>query len=576
MSPGRPLNNAQEQANDLREKVLKEARDAEKEQREAEREQKAVDRVNRQRQAVDTVLGGTEGIGGTAAAMGAPEVGLPVAEGFDKHVHPWFFFIVALLLHAFDVINGFSRSAGQATVMFLLYALFTFWAIFFYYRTGLTKDSGRYVGVSLVAFALPYIFLIPAFNGGYVPLIVTLLPVWALYIALEQDSALWLKRIAKLYIVILIFLLFIMLIARVQLPGVSSPAVLIGQSAKRFWTGVTDAWANIWLKLKSANIFNVAMWKQKINETFNPEAQFYLGQVEQNQKQPQGVYITQLQSLYPVTYVGQQPAVIGRIEAKTFLPGGGVNVTPSCRLERAGKTGYVGTPDRTGTILVNEYLPVDVTCTFPADPNMTIGTYYGVLGAAFNFETWAYVTDTFVARSAIVNEQQQGRDIHTDLGIDPTTTAIYTNGPVSIGILADQQPIAIDPDAPTGSFISQRFGFTVANVWDQGMIEGGSVEAEVLVPQPFQLKEGSCLPTGWTGQPTTDANGMTHYLFTRDNSLQIDARNDYRTVTCQLILPDKQSAEQVLSFGEKTPVTFVVIARYKYDIEQKVPVRVEK
>jgi hypothetical protein len=310
-------------------------------------------------------------------------------------------------------------------------------------------------------------------------------------------------------------------------------------------------------------------WRERINSTFNPEAIFYAGQVEENRQEPTGVYITELRSLYPVSYVGTPPVLLGRLEAKSFIPGG-VRIYPSCRLERSGKRyDYEGTPklDPPGPLDVNLKLISDVTCTFDGATNLSPGTYYGVLGASFDYETWAYVTNTFVSRSLIEQYYRQGKDINYELDIPQATETIFTNGPVQIGVSASQQPIDINPEARDGRFIQQRFGFTVASRWSQGELKQ-VYRVNVLVPKPFEIR--NCLPA----YKERREEG-TFYNYTFEGWQNKDERNDYRTVNCELALPGKEAARKVLAFGDKTPATFVVLARYQYEIEKKVPVKVQ-
>jgi len=478
----------------------------------------------------------------------------------------WLFAFATIGIHLFDVINGFSRGGTHATLMFTLYVLLTIWAVFGYYRTNFTQQSMRYIGVSLFAFALPYILQIPFIrNNAYVIVALSVLPVWFLFFAMQEDNSA-LRFVAKLLVIGFAILLIIIAVSWVTIPDIGGAhGVSLGGPFRTFWTGVTDAWNVIKQRIAGSSLFNIKAWKTKINATFNPYAEYYAGQVEDNKEQPNGVYITGLKSLYPQTPVGTPPVILARLEAKTFLDGG-VNITPSCRLERAGKQGYAGVPDPKGPIEVNYKLLRDVTCTFPFD-NLTAGTYYGVMGTSFGFETWSYITDTFVSRSLIEQYYRQGRDINRDLEIDQTAEAIYTNGPVELGVSADEQPIDIDLDPSDGKYIHQRFGFTLANRWSQG--ELASVDhVDVLVPHPFELD--ACIPAL---SDKVDEGEFTRYTFDK-SKVQMDAVLDYRTVTCQLVLPSRAAAQEVLDFGEKTPVTFVVLARYTYNIEERVPVRI--
>jgi hypothetical protein len=519
---------------------------------------------------------------GTAIKKGYDSVNEPFMQAqrdvkaAAKHAHPWLIALVALAIHAWDVINQFDRSSN-AMVMIILYFFFTLYVIFFYYKSDFTPESGTYFGISLLAFALPYLLRVPYLNKmDYLTFLLVFVPVWFLYIALNEPDSLWLNRLGRWLLIAIVIALAVIVLGSVTFPDTfAARGVSLGQPLQRVWTDIGDSWARIKERVVSGGLFSWTQWKQKLNTTFNPYAQFYAGQVEENKQEPTGVYITKLDSLYPMTYVGTAPVIMGRVEAKTFLPHA-VQLTPSCRLERPGHNFY-GTPDpdpaKGGNELELNYMLVrDVTCTFPIAENMTAGTYSGVLGISFPYETWAYVTETFVSRDLIESYLKQGRDINRELDIDKATAAIYTNGPVGVGVSTTDQPIDIDLNSRTGRYIQQRFGFTIENRWTQGKVEGGSAAADVIIPQPFELRE--CSPTAPAS--TEQVNGTTVYHFNRGGGIQLDPRLDYSTVTCQLVLPSKEAAQQVLNFGEKTPVTFVVIAKYEYTIEKKVPVKISQ
>ena len=493
------------------------------------------------------------------------------ARVFDHHAHPALMAFVALVFHFWDAVNGFNRGGNHALLMITVYALFALYAALFYYRTGLTADSLKYFGISIVALALPLMFLMP-FIGPFLAsfpvllTIVTFTPIWFLYLGLTDEEGTLLHTLAKWWTYAIVIFLFIIALGMVTLPNSlnSLNSVQLGQSLRTTKTQFLDSWEIV--KERMGGIFNIREWRARINQTFNPYAAYYRGEVEKNTHEPNGVYITNLESLYPHTYLGTEPIIQGRIEAKTFLEQG-VRITPSCRLERNGKEGWMGTPDVTEPLDVNYKLVRDVLCTFPADANMKPGTYTATMGASFDFETWAYITNTFVSRALFQQYYAQDEDINKALDIDRNTQAVYTNGPVSVGVSASEQPIDINPEAKRP--IQQRFGFTIANRWAQGEIQE-VYNVQVIIPYPFKLEQ--CYPAA----PATTAEKQRTTIYTFEKGVKADPRYDYRTITCQLTLPNKQAAQEVLAFGEKTPVEFVIIARYRYQIEKTTRVRIEE
>lgn len=484
--------------------------------------------------------------------------------------------LFAIAIHFWDVTNNFDVGVIHRSQMFILYGAFTLWIIFAYYKTGFTKESLQYIGISLFAWALPYLRLVPFLGRNeYFTFGLLIFPIWFLYLSIHtepKDFALKIvhfigQALLFFYAAILLFLLINIVVGRGLLPDVNAPAATVGRSFTRVWGDLKDIGSGAWDRM--ASFFNPVAWKQRLNRTFNPTAAFYAGQVEKNKNEPTGVFITKLESLYPVTYVGTDPVILGRIEAKTFLDKD-LLLTPSCRLERGKKEGWAGTPD-SKTLTVNYQLTSDVLCTFPVGDKIEKGSYTAILGIAFDYETWAYQTDTFISKETALQYRERGRDLNQALDIPPTAETVYTNGPVMIGMQTIDQPVIVNLDAHRP--IQQRFGFTISDRWSQGHFEK-FYSADVLVPEPFELDQ--CVPV--TPNVVNETGDVRTYRFEESSSFDpsIDTRLEMRTVTCQLVINDKEGARELLSFGEKVPVTFVVKAKYKYVIEKKTRIRVEE
>lgn len=488
------------------------------------------------------------------------------ASAFDNHAHTPVVVIVALLIHLYDLANGFSRSGAHMTVMFTAHILFAFWMIFFYYRTMFTPESGRFLGISLLAFLVPRLLYFDFVeNLPLVIVFIAFLPVWVHYILMHSGGA-W-RRLSEYVLIGLALMLTIMVLSRVTFPDLGSQVgTNLGDAFVRVGDQFSESWDRIVNVFTNTGATSIPALQERILNTFNPNAILYPG-VEEETEEPQGVFITGLRSLYDETPVGTEPIIFGRIEARTFIDEPPVYIRPRCTLLRGSRDGYVGDPGVSEPFQVNQFLTRDVTCTFPADENMRRGTYRGILGAEFNFETWAYAFYTFVSTDTLLQYAREGKDIYSELAISPRTETIYTNGPVEIGMTALEQPVDIDPDATDGRFIKQRFGFTVNNKWSQGEVSDVTY-VRVLVPEPFVLE--NCLPI----QPVSEGseNEMHWYEFDK-NDVDLHYLHDFRTVTCDLNLPSRGDARRVLDFGEKTPATFVVQARYRYVLEQDVPVR---
>ena len=496
----------------------------------------------------------------------------------------FFFLIILLLIHLFDAfVFGFGGSPQRILTMTIAYTLVTIYAVVFKY--GADAKPVTYAILSALEIFLPMLTGLMTYLGNMMPFIqssglqtyfitaITFTPFWVLYVAFTdgEKSA----KVAKIYLAGLLILALIIVFAQMSFPNFFNQAkgVNVGRPIKDFFSQVSFSFGTI--KTKLTGVFNLNVIKTRINNTLNPYAKYYSGQVEQNSREKLGVYIEDLKSLTPNNYVDEKPIIMAQLVGKSFLDKT-ILVTPSCRIESRDYSAP-GTPDPRDSIDLNYQLQRTVTCELPSQSKE--GYYDAVIGANFNFETWAYITYTFVDLKTIQNYYLQNKDVNTELGIDPYPTAIYTSGPVSIGVSSSKQPIDINTEKPANEAIKQQFGFTIDNAWQQGSIKRVE-EVDVLIPEEFKLDD--CKPLPWSTEEQLPEEGMYKYVFSSDDFFNkktnnnFDYRQDLRTITCKLFLRDQESMDNVVTFGSKTPATFVVMAKYNYLVEQKTRLRIEK
>lgn len=499
--------------------------------------------------------------------------------------HSWFFVLAALLIHFYDAVSptsptNFALTADHRMFMFVFYALLAFWASFFYYRTRFTTKSIEYFTISLVAFLLPYLRLIPYFDSlpfvaNNFTIMLLLFPIWFYYIVFNERVGSPIRNLGIILFTITILIFFIILIMNVTLPEFATPGggLNLGESWNYFTDNVKESWMRLKEGVLDSGIISIPDWRRKLNETFNPSAAFYAAQVEDNEGNTRlGVFIENVRPLHEVFFEGSPIVLLGTIKAETFLPGG-VRIWPDCRLE--------GYPRNYQGLIDEDDIPIDVNlklyrntrCTVPWHRNMTNATSFtAYLTATFDFETWSYVEYTFVSRKTIENYYYQDQDINDALHIPRYTEAVYTAGPVMLGLSANEQPISIDLEASTADrIIEQRLGWTYSSSWPQGELLK-VYEVELIVPEPFRLER--CEPANPRNVEYNAANRTRTYRFAGE--ILENPRYDYRTVTCELEVSSLADARSILQFGEKVPVTMVAITRYKYKIEEQAGVRVDK
>lgn len=495
------------------------------------------------------------------------------------------FVVVAILLHLYDLSRGFSLAGGHRTFMFTAYMLLAFWAGFGHYKSRFSRSTGEHFGVSVIAWGLPFIQLLPGFGSlgaiaDNITVLMALTPVWFYYIAFNQKESEQappiIRKLAVLLLTLTVFMFFILALAGFALPDFLAPGgqMDVGGSLRNFWYGFKDSSSRIMGGFFDSGIFSPRRWQESLNQTFNPAAHFYSARVEKSEEST-GVFIEDLVAPIDRFFLSSnfEVTLLANLNAETVFDTD-IEVWPSCRLENYPYAFRGRVEDQNLPIRLNSNLDRPVRCTFQKHPNMTIGSHPAYLAATFDFETWAYITNTFVARSTIENYNAQGRDINRDLRIDRRSEAVFTDGPVMLAIDGDRLPIDIDPEAPTDDILQERLGFTVNNRWPQGKLVE-VYEVQLIVPEPFTLN--NCFPEGASdvvdGDPNTDdpdRQNVKTYVFSGE--VFDDPRYDFKTVTCDLDFASAADANRVLAHGEKIPVTFVAIAKYKYAIEQSTTV----
>lgn len=386
---------------------------------------------------------------------------------------------------------------------------------------------------------------------------VTLLPLWPLYLlhvlgernpdGYAAKTLVWWKTV--LAIVVFVSLIYGLYLAadigpQFQLPGVDARA------------GLTDAFdkfiemlKNIWSRITKG-----------VSQAYNPGA-YYRGQVEENKRKPLGVKIVDLRPLDVNVPNGSEVVVYGNVEAVSFL-GEQITVIPACLIDRRGAPSALVDPAEMDIVFGTAGT---FQCTFPPMPNT--GTYSVKGSATFPFQTWAYITYTFVDRERATNIARQGQDIKQVLGITQEPIATYTNGPVELGMGGTPQPILVAPDddpiLPRGT----RIGITLDPGWVSGTLNHVR-RLELKVPSIFALED--CDRQVTSSGPDQFEPEYTSYVF---ENTALDVVTTYTSVTCQLVATDAEAARALVS-TDTAVLSFIGVAEYTYTVEARTSVRV--
>ena len=218
------------------------------------------------------------------------------------------------------------------------------------------------------------------------------------------------------------------------------------------------------------------------------------GQVEENQYEPLGVYLENVQSADARYYEDEDVIVWGTVKARTLDEP--INIKIGCYANNdEEKKADKWDPEEEFQVFALEEL--DFACTFnrcklEKDPECesatlkkgpnTITTF-----ADFNFETLAYLKMYFInneRKRAMIREEL---DIFKEFDIkDKNPVPVYTNGPVAIEMGTSSPLVGVSDEE--GTIVNPRFTISIENRpgW-QGKITGLN-ELVLLVPNGVEIK----------------------------------------------------------------------------------------
>jgi hypothetical protein len=260
---------------------------------------------------------------------------------------------------------------------------------------------------------------------------VIIAPVWPLYALSRAGGRFhWWFSFYR-WILLLLFIGFVVIPAFGAMPSINQ------QFGNRLdvWDSMTtlprDALNNLSKFFKKG--------QQAIEKTVNP-GQYYTGLVDNNKDdKPLGVTITDLRAQDHAIDNQSDIVIFGTVGAKSFI-GESVHVRPDCALETGKEIPrkYIDPPLGLDIIFGSSK---SFECTLTPQGEWGKGSKTVLATVEFPFQTWSYITYTFVDEERARNIARQGQDMRQVLNINEEPTAIYTSGPITVGMGGTSQPI---------------------------------------------------------------------------------------------------------------------------------------
>jgi len=430
-------------------------------------------------------------------------------------------------------------------------------------RTGGNKTRANFVVAGLLAFDFfgfgLFKLLIPNVDGGSIIFNRFIVPIWFLYVgitSLEEGRgkfAKWLTILVLIfYVIALVDTAYGWVDIRAQMRA--NPDDIV--EARSFFT-------NAFAKVKSIPNRLMDEYKKGLEQATGG---YYQGKVEENQdpRNDLGVHIANLQAADKEFYQNEEVIVWGDLKAKTLEDP--INLFMSCEAGdikgeiRPEKLSKINPAER-HTIQQLEQIPFE--CRFQKD-ELEAGTTSIKIKAEFNFNTLGYLKTYFMDVERMRALRKENVDPLRQYGINKVSDAIYTNGPVKLGMGTVDPPLGLG----TGSDAYSYVGVTVQPQWF-GKIKN-ITSVQIQVPVGLDISDpgsSSYCRQGFT-MTDDDKEGYAIYDMTKSEIKKTKVPIDtYKSWRCSIKVPSSITPD-ILG---NTPITthyYRAEVGYIYEIEK--------
>ena len=335
--------------------------------------------------------------------------------------------------------------------------------------------------------------------------------------------------------------------------------------------------------ITQAKGFFAAAWKKmtqfpgKIVEEYNKGMNaatggYYQGKVEENQdpRNNLGVHIEKLQAADKKFYENEEVVVWGDLKAKTldepvylFLSCGADGVKGSITPPELANAEYFNDPKK--GYYVERFEQVPFECRINAN-ELGAGAKEIKVKAEFNFKTMAYLKTYFIDVERMRALRKDGIEPLKNYGITKLPEAIYTNGPIKIGMATIDPPLGLGRLTDSASYI----GVTVQPEW-YGKIKN-ITELEIQVPSLLGLDKEEFYCSNDFESAGEDKEGYSVYKMRAESLSRIKTPIDgYYSRRCSIRI-SKANVPQVLGNTPLAGYYYRASASYIYEIEQSTSV----
>jgi hypothetical protein len=472
-------------------------------------------------------------------------------------------FLLTLAVHIVDAWTGFQRGGN-------IFGVF-FWVWFF---TGIATwrmlsqgqglnwpGLGQTMILSMIAYVLPIfigvleIALPHALANG----LIVFAPVWVIYLFFTgQLQGFW--RTACIVYMIIWMALAINFLRQSEL--------LMYEIEDRF-IYVKEPLTATWDMVKETSVDakeGFLAFLHKYNQSkvdylaYATGQDLYTAEVDEHAKEKLGVFFENVEKSQKDYIRDDSVSVWATIVARTFDEPMVINF--NCIADR-GKDSEVR-PDRmipSQPYVVEVQDDRDLDCSFGRRV-FKPGSHRAHLYANFTFQTMAYKKTYFVDRSRANALAREDIDIMEYYGVDDEDPkAVYTSGPVMIGIDIRSAPMKIDRSSNDPTIVT--LGVSLKNDWEGRIVN--VTEFELILPPFAELEKMEC-GSNWTFTQAEPGR----YLLTRT----FGPIKMWQSLRCPIVIQPGYY-DDVLGGTPIATHSFKATARYVYELEDTVSILVK-
>lgn len=329
-----------------------------------------------------------------------------------------------------------------------------------------------------------------------------------------------------------------------------------------------------WGKNAIMSLFTAAgatwtMTQSEIAKTISAASgDYYSGEVDSAAKMRLGVYIDNLKASERMFYENTPVTIYTTMRAETIDKPLDINVV----CEADGQTRVKPRPKEVFNVITSDQSDID--CVWGKGV-LKKGTHNIKLSAEFEFTTRSYIKSYIMDMDRLREYRRQNVDPLQGIP-DKNPTAIYTSGPVRIGMSLGQQPIPLG----NGGEALQSWGVTIENLWD-GKIEE-ITNVIFFVPKGLKItniegvsvQEVRCDAVPEEERESCDDNLVSVYALTPEE-LALPIYKNLVTKSFRIPL-EISDPEKVLGKAPVAVQNFKVTAQYRYLIERTISVTVSE